>query len=848
MSCSPSPEDLAAAEAHLSLGLAARDRHEHAAALACFENALQAAPDHLIARLEAGAALRHLNRLDEAEAAYAAILAAQPDQTYALLGRGLCAKARGDLAAAAGWFACAPDDGNPWPRLELATVRREQGRLVEARAIYQALLATAHAALAQIGLGFCARAAGDGDAAAAHFQAALAAEPDNLVARLEIAAGLREAGQHAAAAAVYHEILADQPEQFYACLGLGHCARAAGDRAAALAYFERAHRAEPGNDWARLEIANELRDAGDFTAARATAQAVLRQHPASLNALTVAGMIERAAGAHEAALALFHTAHHRHPAHAQSLLHMAVQARLLGRQQECDALLAQAAGLDPLCRYITIQQAEQAMLAQNPQAALQIYQAAAQRQPQLLAFRLGAVRALADGGSIEPALAALRNLRAEFPPTPELTHIEMILLRQSGRLAEALSRGRAARAAWPRHFGVWLESCESEMLTADTAAVQACLASSPASTAGERAQRLRMAGLLAERQCRFAEALAQYQAAETQNPQDEAVQAELIRLTTMLLRLDEARGHLQRYCQLTLPAIRLQGRSPNISQNHYGQRLDDYCLDAALVQQLQKLQTLPPQPRLAALRPVVAANPDSTAAAVTLLVALAEAGYLASHTSTPTSQIIPKTILHYWDTTNIPADVAALMRSWQQHNPDYRAQIANDTTAQQFLRRHTPPAVQAAYSRIREPAQKADLFRLAWLAVAGGIYADADDRCTASLHPLLGSAELILYQEDHGTLANNFIAAIPRHPVIMRALADAVTAINRGDTDTLWLSTGPGLITRAFAACYATATAGFLNHITLLDRRTLAQAVTIHCHTGYKKTPRYWVNAAFKQA
>jgi mannosyltransferase OCH1-like enzyme len=133
------------------------------------------------------------------------------------------------------------------------------------------------------------------------------------------------------------------------------------------------------------------------------------------------------------------------------------------------------------------------------------------------------------------------------------------------------------------------------------------------------------------------------------------------------------------------------------------------------------------------------------------------------------------------------------------------------------------------------------------LAVAGGVYADADDKCLQPIDSIVPeTAELVMYQEDHGTIANNFIAARPGQKVVVRALEMVVAAINRGDNDIVWLATGPGLLTRAFGQFLAPG-AGLEvpPGVVVLDRRELFAAVAIHCAAGYKRTDRHWSNAAF---
>jgi hypothetical protein len=109
-------------------------------------------------------------------------------------------------------------------------------------------------------------------------------------------------------------------------------------------------------------------------------------------------------------------------------------------------------------------------------------------------------------------------------------------------------------------------------------------------------------------------------------------------------------------------------------------------------------------------------------------------------------------------------------------------------------------------------------------------------------------ARLLLYQEDFGTIGNNVIGAVPGHPVIGRALRLAVEAINRGDKDILWLSTGPGLLTRAFAASLADLgrePLAALGDTVVLEHGELQRTVSIHCLVGYKNTERHWSRTAF---
>ncbi len=325
----------------------------------------------------------------------------------------------------------------------------------------------------------------------------------------------------------------------------------------------------------------------------------------------------------------------------------------------------------------------------------------------------------------------------------------------------------------------------------------------------------------------------------------------LTRAHLVALSLDDASTTLREFCRLTQATTRLKGRSTNQSQTHFGQLLDEFRLDRTLAERLRRLAPLPPAERLAALLAMVRAAPDSTAAAIRLVMTCREAGLMALAGRRPGPSPIGGPIVQYWNRPDVPADVLALMESWRTFNSGREYRRFDDAAARDFLRERLGRDTLLAYHRAAEPAQKADLFRLAFLAVEGGIYADADDRCVAALDCVLpGDAQLVLYQEDLASVGNNFIACVPQHPVILHALEQAVMAMNRGDRDILWLSTGPGLITRALAQVLASSPVpctSWFALVAVLERHELAAAVATHCVAEYKRSEAHWHNTAFRR-
>jgi tetratricopeptide (TPR) repeat protein len=843
--------------ARLGLGHCARQRGDRQAAMEHCRAAITAAPANPWPLLDLAADLRETGALDEAEATALQALLLKPSLPNAYISLALCARKRGDLRASGAILRNAilllPDV--PALRAEHAADLRELGELEAAEAECRVALALApDNPQAHLGLGQCARKRGDRREGMAIFAAAAVALPDLPWPKLELAADLRELCRFEEAEQAYRDVLNRFPGNVGALIGLGLCARARGDRAAALAWLESASLANPGEAGPWLEIAVEQREAGDTDAAIATASGVLARDKTSLPAMMSIGVSERYAGRHDAALAAFTAAHEAHPHRAEPLTEMAVSARFLGRQSDCDTWLARALECDPRNIPATLKIAEQAMMGADIDAALTIYRRAVAEQPGVLPFQLGLVEALAAAGEMAAALANLETLRKTHGALPAIAAKRIALLRQTGETYLALAEARAATDAFAENFQLWQARFGCEILVGSDTEIENCLAAMRPGTAHQRAAVMRLSGNAAEAKWRLAEAIRHYEAATALNPLDAGLRQDLVRANVLMLDIAAARLHLQKFCEQTAPATRLQGKSLNISQSHFGQIIDEYSMDGPALAELAALQKQPPGPRAAALLTIVRSQPDSTAAAVSLMVALRQAGRLAPAARHPVAgdeppeTVVPRRLTQFWDSPEPPADVRALMATWRDKNPGLETTLFDDETAQAFLRRHVPPTVLAAYLRVREPAQKADIFRLAYLTVNGGIYADADDRCLRRLdHLLRGNPELVLYQEDHGTLGNNFIAAKAGHPVLVHAMFRAANAINRGDTDNVWLSTGPGLLTRAFAKFLAMQTAdGILPPgVVVLHRRELFRAIAIHCSAGYKKTERHWSNTAF---
>lgn len=242
-------------------------------------------------------------------------------------------------------------------------------------------------------------------------------------------------------------------------------------------------------------------------------------------------------------------------------------------------------------------------------------------------------------------------------------------------------------------------------------------------------------------------------------------------------------------------------------------------------------------------------TPGSFPCAVLLLSALQRMGRISS-TPPQTGEgeaAIPKTVHQFWDTAEIPAQVAALMAHNRALNPDYAFHVHDLAKARRFLKDRDETEALRAFELAPLAAAKADIFRLAVLWHEGGVYMDADDRCIGSLNDIVDRhLSLIAYQEEYRSVGNNFLAVAPKHPVIRDALDDAAAAFRGSIGETLWLSTGPGAITRAVAA-YGTECDGSLSSgIWIMPRHRLSRSIAAHVTLSYKGTASHWLRHSGK--
>jgi mannosyltransferase OCH1-like enzyme len=296
--------------------------------------------------------------------------------------------------------------------------------------------------------------------------------------------------------------------------------------------------------------------------------------------------------------------------------------------------------------------------------------------------------------------------------------------------------------------------------------------------------------------------------------------------------------------------LEIKGREKHrFNHRHSFQRgfLREFNTNAWAIEALGQARSLPPTLQVPRLLRELEKEPHYVGFASGILVRLKQAGAMQAIREKD-NVTIPKRVSQYWDSADPPEDVLALMSSWQLKAYDY--QRYNDQSAWDFIKQHCDGQVLRAFESAAHPTLRADLLRLAVLSVKGGIWGDADDRCCGSLEAITtNGCELVLLQENFGTIGNNFIAAAPHHPFIQYALSVVTNNILERDGDSIWFISGPGALTLAFCHFYRNQLRqlSIPEGVRIIDTYTLSSTVAQHLPLAYKHRGKHWLHKSNRQ-
>ena len=831
------------------LALVARATGAHEKAAEHFAAVARLDSGNAWAHVDLGGELHETGRFDEAEQAYRAAVALKPDIAQAWRSLGLIARRRGDHAAALEHFRAAAgrDPANVWLQHDVATQLAELGRLDEAEQELAALVAQRPDSLeAVLAYANILRRRGPAALVAHWLEKAAAMAPGHTGASLDLAEERFRTWRLDEAEALFDATLSAEPDNIRALTGKGQVARQRGDHKSALECFQKAANAPGASHWAVIELHIALKDVGQREEAAALLENEIVRAPRPILHLHV-GYLAREDGDDARAASAFARAAEVDPDFDQAQIELAVEEFRQGKAEAAirrlegftDAHPDNAPAFNALANF-----AEQ---IDDMESAVLLRRRATEIEPSNIWAQLQLAHALSKLALQGDAEKVLRACDARFGDAPEIRSARARNLAERGERPAALALLRDAVRAFPGHYDLWAQLVTTLIEQGAYEEARRSLDVSRTASVGERVRLCQLRGLLAAAQWDLPAAYQQFDEGAALAPTNGWLHECAGRTAILRFDFEAAKPHLAAAVRNNAAHRVYQRGSAKPSQSLLGQIFDEFRIDADMASRLRDATKEPNA--VAALSALVSEAPDSTPAAISFLIALRRRGMLKSLDAAArgTPGPIPARIAQFWD-ENIPADVAALCDEWRAAHPGFSYQLFSRADARRFLAEQGLTAALAAFDRAKEPAMMADVFRLAYLARTGGFYVDADDRCLAPLSAIdPGTADLLLYQEEYlGSTGNNFIGATPGHPVIVAALEEAVNAVNRGDSDILWLSTGPGVLTRQVAAYLAGDLAARLENLLILRSHELEKSVAVWSLASYKHTQKHWSRTTFR--
>ena len=294
-------DDEDAIELRAGLGHLRFEQQNWAEAALQYAAVAQAEPEHPTAHYNLALCLERQGKYADAERAFTAALQITPGRSKAQLGRGLCLLRIGPPAQALACLeacleAVETNAGQVADRIVFgkAVALHQLGRLSEAYALYQSLLAD-HPAALDLLTNLLTIAAAHKDWAQAEELAhkLVAAQPESAAALTVLAASAVARGDYALAIQHGSEAVKAAHSAWEAWFNLGVAHHALGDLEAARHSYEEALQSQPDNKnvEAHVNLGAVLQQIGDLAAARALYTQVLQIRPGMLGALWNLGLI-----------------------------------------------------------------------------------------------------------------------------------------------------------------------------------------------------------------------------------------------------------------------------------------------------------------------------------------------------------------------------------------------------------------------------------------------------------------------------------------------------------------------------------------------------------------------------
>ena len=625
-------------------------------------------------------------------------------------------------------------------------------------------------------------------------------------------------------------------------------ARKQGKRAEALAYFEQAFTLDPSQQTIAASVATELRELGRFEEATSVLETLLERFPNSIHAIDGLAQIARKQGKRAEAIAYFEKALALQPTHSVYPVAIAVELRELRRFEEALAMLEKySKQIDSALMWhhkglICLAQA-------NHEEAMHCYQSGILASPTDPRCYEAMASELIKFGLHQRAQEVIEQAELSVARSNFLYLYKIRALISQGFFEEAINACQRELENGSQNLTTLHHLIDLEIRMGNFNRAEELLKNAPASSLDEQQQLIRQRADLAR--ARFDLPLTLQLAKEglDLNPASKPFKSYVALVDLMMGSIAFAQQELAAL-QAGVPQNAYRKIWPSALGNIQGRLFSEMRTNPFAQSLLAKAwQATEGQERIWAMAGALESEPSYIGTAMSLLSELRRQGAFRSNSSHPlaseTSSVaskIPKTIVQFWNDASPPEDIHQIMQGWDRQNPDFEHLVFDDVRAETFIMNCCDVKVLHAFRIANYPAMRADVFRLAYLATHGGVYADADDLCRQPIADWFSAdLELLLIQEHLGSIGNNFMAAIPNHPFIIAALNKVVDQILSKQGD-IWFTSGPGALTILFCNYYLNELkeSKIAPQICVMDCYSMTKKLSIQLPRQYKQTSKSW--------
>jgi len=690
-------------------------------------------------------------------------------------------------------------------------------------------------------------------------QRALELEPTNVIGRIQLAQVLQSRHQYEAAKDVLLQGLVHSPDNFSLLLEIGLLERQQQQKKA-LDWFLLAIKQAPNlekQNKARLITIATLRELGLLAEAKQMVEEILQQSPNHIQALVIKGGILQSELNFPAAIAVYQDILASEPEHLKSRLEIAKVYSHTGRVAEAISFL------EATCRMMAkvnlqtlIQLGSLHEASENWSSAAYWYQRAYREYPDRDRGYCQQANLYFLQGDLEAALKLLDEARSRIPTSVAII-IKLVALHvRTGNLTLSQQILIDGLDRFPNDAQLLIQL---SLVYKKQGNLTAALSTLEQIESDRQILNGRIEGLKAD----IYYDLYDYERAEQYlrrainlKPTFIAERNKLAAIYVVRCKVEQARQELKAATAELMRKVPL-GKINVPLRGPFARLINELRINPFLLAKLQEAHQKIGQERILELGRLLVLEPNYLGTSLCLARELRSQGIFAEieqflRRQSSITPKIPKRIIQFWDEKEPPLEVQRVSQSWIDCNPDYEYTRFSLSTAIAFLEEHYDRHILQAFRSCDQAAAQADFFRLAYLNRFGGFYADMDDMCQKPLDSLIDSgAELIVVQEQIACFGNNFLGCIPHQTAIRTAFYQAANNLSAYQNESIWLNTGPGLITSAICSDlipYLTYTDYRLWSKTLvLSQAQSRQIVNQHIALSYKQSPKGWQQSAYKR-